>query len=201
MADNAPVRCRRLGEGGWHFEQGFGVARPARCGSWLFLWDGRNDFRLAVRSLVTGKIVSKKTFSQRPVMACAAQDGLWVGIHGVELLNLPTLTTRWRLAAKTGRIENIAVSETYVAYEEAGADESTDIVLMERPKNQSCRVDKHSASTIAAVAGMMPVVRAQIGNCGVHRDATMGDLPPSPSYFWGRSTVRFPVLFSCSTSD
>lgn len=133
MADNAPVQCRRLGEGGWHFEQGFGVARPARCGSWLLLWDGINDCRLTVRSLVTGKIISKKTFSQRPVMACAAQDGLWVGIHGVQLLNLPTLTTRWRLAGKTGRIENIVVSETYVAYEEEGAGELNDIVLMARP--------------------------------------------------------------------
>jgi hypothetical protein len=133
MSSYTPVQCQRLGAKGWKVHEGSGLAHPPVCGSWLLIWDEKHENRLALRSLVTGRIQIKKTFKERPGLACAEQDGIWVAGQSLELLSLPALKTRWKLPIKTGPIESIVVLNQYIAYEEKGLGEQQDIVLVARP--------------------------------------------------------------------
>jgi hypothetical protein len=134
MSDYTPVQCQRLGAGGWKLKEGSGLAHPPVCGSWLLIWDEKHENRLTLRSLVTGGVVVKKTFKERPLIVCSEQDGIWVAGKNLELLSLPELKTRWRLPIRTGSIENIVLLNNYIVYEEESMDEQKDIVFVARPK-------------------------------------------------------------------
>ena len=137
LAHYAPVQCQRIGEGGWQLQEGSGMAQPPMCGPWLLIWDEKHEKRLTVRSLVTGRVLFKRDFSQRPVAACAEQEGILIGGQSLELLSLPTLATRWHLPIVTGRIENIALLKQYIAYKVAEDElgNQSEIVLVARPQS------------------------------------------------------------------
>lgn len=126
----AHARCERPGPAGWIYEGGESMLTPVSCGPWLLLNEGKRQEQLVVLEMATGKILARRNYPSRPRIACAGGEELAVGDRNLELVQLPSLKSRWHFPIAKDRVIDLIALEHYLAYR---GENSPDLLLVPRP--------------------------------------------------------------------
>jgi len=127
----ALARCERPGPEAWLYEYGQSMQEPVACGPWLLLNEGKHQEQLVVLDMATGKIRGRRTFHNRPRIACAGEDQLAIAERSLELAQLPALNSTWHAPIGKDQIIELAALPHYLAYR---TEKGPDVMLMPRPQ-------------------------------------------------------------------
>jgi hypothetical protein len=126
----AHARCERPGPAGWIYEDGESTLTPVACGPWLLVNEGKRQEQLVVLEMATGKVLARRNYPSRPRIACAGGEELAVGDRNLELVQLPSLKSRWHFPIAKDRVIELIALEHYLAYR---GENSPDLLLVPRP--------------------------------------------------------------------
>lgn len=107
---------------------------PVACGPWLLVNEGKRQEQLVVLEMATGKILARRSYPSRPRIACAGGEELAVGDRNLELVQLPSLKSRWHFPIAKDRVIELIALEHYLAYR---GENSPDLLLVPRPAPES----------------------------------------------------------------